>query len=573
MSGDTEAEFAIKLKDETSGPSADAARALEQLKKKIAADTKALSEMQRAMRNLKGSGAVGANAMRQLKDRISAQKASIAQSQAKFIELGGTFGDVAGKAGALGTSLGPIGAALGTVATALLAIAAAAGVAIAALVRYGIAQADVRRAELLHLEGLTTIRRYYGLAAGSATELQRAIDQVSDSSALGRSQIASYTEQLYRMGLRGDALRTALEGMSIVGSVQGERMAQRFAGMAAGAVRTGRSIRAMTDDVRARLGGIADRQALSLNRQIERLHENFSRLFDGLRIEGLLRALHTITSLFSQSTASGRALKAMLEALFNPLLDSIETLAPLARRFFQGMVLALQEVTIVALELAVQFRRTFGGRSLLGNIDAMSLALAAGKAVIYTVVTALVVAAAIIAVVVAAAAALTAGVSAATAAIVGLIAGAVALYDWITTNGARLGSSLVEGLIAGIRGGVDRVAATVRTLGTVARVALEQALQIHSPSRVFARLGVQIPRGLAEGVDAGTPAAEGAVERMGDAAAGAGGGTSSRSSTSISIGAIYVQTASEQPEEQARSIVDELARLLEGVAIQIGAPA
>ena len=94
---DETATFAVKLEDETSGAANAAANSLESLKTKINEDVRALREMQKAMRNLKGGTSTSKKAFDELKDKVAAQKASIQSAQAKYVELGGTFGKTAPK--------------------------------------------------------------------------------------------------------------------------------------------------------------------------------------------------------------------------------------------------------------------------------------------------------------------------------------------------------------------------------------------------------------------------------------------------------------------------------------------
>lgn len=614
--------YAIELRDETSGPAKDAAAALEKLRQKIDADQKSLRAMHAAMARLKGGTVTNVAAFRQLRERITAQKSAIAKAQGEFTELGGTFETVTEAAtevaeSGLGDLLkaaqktpGPIGAlvsrigglkgllaggplvagALGlaagflAVAAASAALVTAVAAATAQLLRFGIVQADARRSERLALEGLVRRRTWTGLAAGSASELQSAIDRVSDSTATGRGEVSGYAQQLYRMGLRGDALSEALEGVAITTSVMGEAAGRRFAGMAAGAARTGRSVRALADDVRARLGGIAGQQALSLDRQFQQLRENAGRIFETLKIEGFLRALRQVTSLFSQSTASGRALRQLVEVLFQPMLDGLADAGPAARRFFQGMILGAQRLTIGVLRLRNRFLSTFGGGSVMRAIDLQSVALNAGTAIVVAFAAAVVTAgvvlgglAAIVGVVAAGVAVLAAPLILAGAALYGVIeAGRQVLVWWENTDWAKLGTAIVSGLVNGLRQGRALVQSSIRSLATEATRALRESLQIRSPSRVFADLGRQIPRGLAAGVEAGAPAATGAVEAVVSVpdAAGGGRGSAAASGRSVTIGDIHVHVGqTDQPRQIGQAIVDEIVRALEGVGIELGAAA
>lgn len=601
------ASFVIDLRDETSAPANDAASALEALQKKIKEDTAELRNMQKALRNLKGAKGETAEAAKALKDKIDAQKAAIAKAQARYVQLGGTFGPVtrgthvmtSGFSGLLdrvGAMPGPLGAmgsrlsgllnpaaALAAVITAvtaaMAALATAAGAATAALFRYGLAQSNARRAELVRLEGLTTIRRWHGLAAGSATEMQAAIDRVSDATGVGRGQLEAYTRQLHRMGLRGENLNQALEGMAIVGAVQGERWARQFASMSAGVARTGGEVRRLADDVRARLGGIARRRMLDLTVQTELLRERLRRIFGDLRIEGFLQGLADMTRMLSQSTATGRALKAIVEAMFNPFLDALGEAQPLARRFFQGMVLGAQMLAIQVLRLAIWFRRTFGSNELIRGLDAQKVALYAGIAVVATFVGVMAAAAVAVGLVAAAVVAVAATVAsmvsafaAAAAAVGGLIFAGVRLAQWFRdADFEAMGRALVDGLVRGIERGANRVRNSIQGMARRARGALESALGIASPSRVFAELGAQIPAGLAQGVERGGERAQSAVDDLVAVPTlrATGGGQ-----TYVSIdGGIHVHAQNgEQARDVAEHIREQLAEVLEGLGVSLGAP-
>jgi hypothetical protein len=589
--------FAVELVDETSGPAEQAASALGRLKTKLDADTKALAAMQKAMRNLKGGTQASSQAARQLSAQISAQKASIASAQARFLALGGSFNEAKkesqGFLASLAAAPGPLGqfagklqgmssglvgfagaAAVGVIGVvalvgAIVSLTAAVVNASISLAQYAIAQADARRSELLHLEGLTTIRRYYGLAAGSATELQGAIDRVSRSSALGRGEIQRYTERLYRMGLRGRDLSSALEAVTITASVQGEQMGDRVAGLAAGLIRTGGSVQVLADRVRTRLGGIARRQLLSLDVQARRLREGLSRLFDGLNIEPFLEGLNEVTTMFAESTASSRALRTIITSLFNPLLQGAGAAGPVMRRFFQGLVIGALLFSIGILRVRNLLRDTFGDSELFGNIDALELALMGGLVVFGAIAVSLVTAAAAIGVVVA-------GFYMLYRAIQPILQLGQTLGRAISgTDWAGLGRSIVDGLAQGITSRYDQVQSAIHGIATSATDALSQALGIQSPSRVFASLGLEIPRGLAQGVEEGSSVVSDSTATMAgfatDEAQGGASRGAPRGATTIGPFYIEISAGSNDPREQAESFRDQLAQVLEGLSVQLGA--
>lgn len=588
---DDRSTFVIDLRDETSRPARQAGASLQDLKRRIDQGAASLRAMIAAQARLKGTSFASGNAARELRARIAAQRDELARAQRQWIEMGGAFSDAAKKGSELDAvwnavrgAGGPVGA-LASCVTALgnplafviglasagvaayLAFAAAVVQAAMALGRLALASADARRSELLHLQGLTTLRNYYGVAAGTGEELQRAIDRVSDSSALARGEIAGMAESLYRSGLRGANLSDALEGLSIAQSVQGDRGAARFRALAVSIARTGGSVRRLADDYRARLGGIAHRQALSLDRQMQRLHESIGRLFGDIRIEGFLEALNEVVSLFSQSTETGRALHTIVGAIFGPLFDQIGAGSPLVRRFFQGMVIEVQRIVIGVLRIRNAFLHAFGGSALaplIGGAGALSLGRMA----------ALGLAGALLAVIVPLA--LLGGLLYAGAVRLSQMADAFNAFRDQVATWAASGSQLIDGFVSGITGGATRVRDAVTGIAGRATSALRDALGIHSPSRVFAMLGRQIPRGFAMGVDSGSEGVSSATERMASSATGgASGEVNARPASApatVTIENITINGASTQAGQQAAdAFVDQLARALEGVGFEVGA--
>lgn len=624
---DAQASFAINLEDGTSGAAESAAGALKRLRDEIQGDQRELKALQQAMKNLQGGTSVNVEQFRQLQTQINAKKQAIANAQSSFLSLGGTFkaaaaggrtaqsrfaelaatargmpgplGALAGNLDALRGALagGAIAAGIGAIVAALALLVGASLAAAAALAKYGIAQADARRSELLRLEGLTKLRNWYGIAAGNAGELQRAIDRVSGSTALGRDKVAGYAEMLYRMHLRGDNLAAALEGVAIKAAVQGDAQAKMFAGWAAGAALTGRSVRALSDDVKARLGGIAAQQMLSLDVQAQKMRESFDALFTGLKIERLLEGLNSITSLLSQSTATGRALKAMLEVALQPLIDSAADGAPVMKRFFQGMTIAALQIGIAFLQVRNWFKRTFGASDMLKDLDATTLALKAGVIAVGLFVAGLAVVAAAVAGI---ASAIAAPFVLAGAAVYALVAAGKALVQtFVKTDWGKLGRAIIEGILGALVPGGPRMVAVIKGLGAGAIKAFKQSLGISSPSKVFFEAGMTLPKGAELGVQRQAPSLRKTIEtmvrppRIGRAAVDLTGGAArmggsegaaaleqpARSAlerggdtnVAVSVGEIHVHTTSDKPRDLALEVKRELEQLLEGIAIQVGA--
>lgn len=636
---DASASFAIELEDGTSGAANAAANALQTLRGQIDGDTKALAAMQRAMKNLQGGTVVNVQQFKALQAGIAAKRGAIAEAQSSFIALGGTFAKTGGGTKALESRFaamieqskgmpGPLGMLVakfqalskavggGAIALGLVGIVAglallvaATAKAIASLYHYGIAQADARRSELLRLEGMTKLRNYWGVAAGNAADMQQAIDQVSASSALGRDRIAAYSDQLYKMHLRGANLTAALEGVAMKASVQGDAQASMFAQWAAGANMTGQSVKRLADDVKARLGGIAAAQMLSLTVQAEKQHESFAALFSGLKIEAFLKGQAAVKGLLSQSTNSGKALKAILTTMLQPLIDAATKAQPIIKRFFQGMIIGALRIGIALLEVRNWFLRTFGAPDVLKGFDKQNAALLVGEATVGLLAAGLGVASV-------AAAALSVKLTAMLIpALWGLVRGAGALaleglviaapfllaaaaifavintgrllYQlWQEIDWKGLGTSMWQGITAGLKSGAKWVQNAAKSLAKSVTASFKEALGISSPSRVFARLGIAIPMGIGMGVQAGAPMARRQVAdiiqptfpRLGQSGAQGGAGEQSRgaiggNTSSVQIGEIHVHAPTSDPQGMAAAFKDELARVLEGVAIQLGAAA
>lgn len=589
MSASGGSNFDVTVTDNVSAPTGNAARALKALKGQIDRETKSLNSMQAAMKRLQGASSVDVATFRKLNSQIEDSKNRIASLQEHGLALGGGFEDAAEAPKTLADSLSEcksptqvlktlfsamppqvqlLASTLLAVAGAALAMAAAVVGAAVAMSRLALASADARRSEMLQLEGLTTLRNYYGIAAGSASDLVAAIDRVSDSSAQSRGEISSMAQGLYRAGLRGANLEDALEGLSIAQSVQGDRGGARFRALAVSIARTGGSVRRLTDDYRTRLGGIASRQALGLDRQMEHLRESVGRIFGDVRIEGFLSGLHTVISLFSQSTITGRALHQLAGVIFSPLFDSVGDGAPTVVNFLQDTVIGIQRVVIAGLRAAV-------------TLHHMQTAFesAQGVKALYNLGTALESLDSVLHVSDAAFASIELTLRALFPTLSGIVDMTRSLAGVFGAGGQPLGVALANGLANGIRASADTVRSAAAELGADAEDSAARELEVHSPSRVFARLGTQVARGFAVGVETGTGEATSAVVGMGDAVAatpvqGPSAPASGAQRPAITFGDLHVHVANGSDEEArrgARTLFDELAALLEGASVEMGA--
>lgn len=646
MSEDTvTTRLAIEVDDGISQPSAEAARALTELRDRIAEDTAALSQMQKAMRELKQAGQSNTAEFQAIKAAVERKRAAVAAANKEYLQLGGTFRKLKdqtplGRFKALTSELqglpGPLGQVGGSVnrvvqsltATRLIALGVAAAVAVlvAATVKagkslydYATQQANARRMELLRLDGLTKIRTVFsmtfGLATDKASDLQGVLDRVAASTSAGRDKLVGYVRQLELMGVRGKNLETILGGMAMKSEVQGEAQAQQFAGWAAGLALTGGNVQRYADRVKAQIGGTARRMFLDANVQSEKLRESLSHLTDSINVEKLNVARADFYALFSESTESGRALKQLLTTLVQPMVDAVTRALPTIKHFVQDLIIGALRIEIAWLKLRLAWRKLFDKGDVVPLINTIGDGLAtflrtwvtrvlpaAGKLVLqltWFMVKAML--AVPVIVLAAAGVAIASVITGLWKAVSGpLRDGTRALFQWLgrllvaalqgigniivgglrifAEGGAKLAKALWSGLVDGITGGAKAAAKAVTSIAGDLVTAFKQAIDAHSPSRVFMRLGLTIPAGVQAGIEQGTPGANAAASslitaptiptasvRSAPVAAPRGGG-------SITINELKVVTKDTGDVRQlAQDVKAELERILEQVAIGMGA--
>jgi Skp family chaperone for outer membrane proteins len=421
--------WALRLEDQTSGAAESATQALTKLGKEIKADSREITEMQRALKNLERATTPNVAQMDQLTKRIAAQKEAVAVAQSEYISLGGSFkqataagagfetrikkiveaqaklkpsagatavarqikqvaevtpnaskqlrqlGELAtglpgplARLGLAASSLGKViglgGAGLGLVAgvtlgvAALAALGVAAGVAMYKLYKLGTAGADAARNEKLHYEALIATHDALQRVPGGAKALQEMLDRVAMKVPASREQLAKFHDQLIGIGLQGPELERALESMGIVAGTQGDAAAQSFFTTAAEMKKAGANVDKLSAKIKTQLGGVAAQRMKSLEVQAQKTKESFGKLFDGVQIDKWLDAWQELNTLISQSTASGRALRTLMEMMIQPVIDGVTWALPHVRDFFEQLIILALQSTIVFLRLknALQFK-------------------------------------------------------------------------------------------------------------------------------------------------------------------------------------------------------------------------
>jgi len=627
MAADDTASFAIDFKLQGVTDVKAATASLADMRAAVMGDTEALKAMQATLRTLKGNPAQFGNEIKKLQANITAQKAVMASNAAGFLRAGGTMKEYsklmrgAGKEQAswlegVKSAPGPLGryasalsqagvsglfaAAAGVAVIAVfLKLGAAVASAIGSLISFGVSSASARRDEQLHLEAITKLQwGWWGLygAMGrvqhSGAFLQNQIDKVSSSVALGRDKVAGYAESLYKAGLRGGNLTRMLEGMSIVASTQGEEAANSFRAWGMGIAYTGGSVEKLTNHIKAKLGGIAKAQLLSLDVQTKKLRENFSMLFSGVKIEPILHAMNELSKLLSLQTESGKALKVIFETWFGSMEKNGDRIALMFKRFYQGAIIGALELTLQLMDLRDWLNKTFRGSWIdkwINDWNAFSIGLASmrifvlllGSAAVVAVVlaAALGVVAVILGLMVIGIAGVVVAFGALIYAIGWVVNFVVEQFQWLWSQAKDAGLNIARGIADGLSAGAHLVFDAMKGMAKGAWKSFKEKLGIASPSKLFRMGGVNIAQGVAQGVEAGKGSVADAVGGMTSpadmsTAPAAGGMQKGSNGTVVNVmpGAIVIGST-DAPQSEYNKLAQAFSTLLESVQVNMGAPA
>jgi hypothetical protein len=605
--------------DGVSDAAGEAAAALEKLQSQIESDTKALAQLEKALKNLKRSTKPNEEEINRVTKAIAQLKERIAGSQASVIAQGGSLVKSASKADAFKKKLqeiskvaslmpGPLGGvvsrlaafasagtgakiALVAVAAGFVALAVGAAVAGKSLTNYAVQAQNARRAELLQLESVTRLRTVYATAfrlpRDNAAELQTTIDKVSASVSIGRDEVAQYAIQLEKMGVRANNMPAALKAVATAASGWGTEQANQTATWAAQLAITGGNVNKLAERVDRQIGGNVKKRMLDLNVQQKKLAESQQALFGSVDISGLLKANKAFNDMFAQSTASGRALKQFLGSLIQPMVDAWAAGLTASKNFFLQLM-------IWGVRVAIMWQRVRLGlrdlgleeyyKELTSNTEAL---IAVGLVLAYNVLPPILVGLWGMVTALGAAALnmliLISPFLLAAAAVWGLIKIVELLFViWREVDWPALGKAVWDGIVGFLSSASDKVADVFRSLAKKCSEAFRKAFGIASPSKLFAQYGQDITAGLTLGIEAGTPQAQQATEAMiktPDASGvvdSIGGGQAAGGGSGVQIATLNVYCSKDtQPSDAkqiAASIKRELENVLASVAVQMGAP-
>lgn len=314
-----------------------------------------------------------------------------------------------------------------------------------------------------------------------------------------------------------------------------------------------------------------------LKKLSERLSKNFNRVFSGLKIQPLLAALDKIVSLFDEGSESAKAMSAIFESLFQPLIDGAAAFIP---KIIAGFIQF--EIMVMKAMIAI---KPFGSTIVL-------VAQVVGVAILAVVAVFAVLAVAIVGMA-AVAGALVVGLAYLGVTLTGLAVGAAKFAaDLISGPGGALdflklkfteivaflssinlgdiGRAMIDGLIAGITGASAGVLTAMTGAVSGAVDGAKSLLGIASPSKVFAEIGTNTGLGMVEGIDGSAANVQGSFESMVSPPAAEAAPTTSGSSEGGGgrnfSGAIF----NFYGVEGAEDALDRFLKLIEGDEAQMG---
>lgn len=429
---------------------------------------------------------VDASIKAEQKGAAEAKKAAAdAAGTGKANEAAEAFGKIGGPVGALGTKVfglregwnkmkatfgdkapfiaGAAGVAALTIAVVALGVAAV--ISVAKFGAWAVGLADTARSQAMLSAGIAK-------SVEGGELLQSKIDSLTSRLPLTSDELRSMSANLAATGLRGQALATELEN-------------------------------AATKAAKLKFGPDFAKQMVSTEQLSKRLTLGFSKIFGGLKIDGLLEKLSSLVELFEANSATANAIKVVFESLFQPAIDGIEAFIPkVVSAFIQLQIWALQGL-IAIKPYGFVFREAASAAELVGVSVGVAFGVLAAVAAHAALQVAFVFTA----------------IKTVRDAIESAKLGFASLAQTIAAiDLGQMGRDMMKGLADGITSGAGAVVDAMKNAATGAVNSAKKALGIASPSRVLAeQVGVHIPGGIAMGVDDASGEVEAATQAAVDA--------------------------------------------------------
>ncbi len=316
-----------------------------------------------------------------------------------------------------------------------------------------------------------------------------------------------------------------------------------------------------------------DRLANSAGELKAKWNESIGDLFEDLSDSTgpFMAEVGKLLAVFSQSTESGKAMKAGVTAAFSAILGVATKVVPYIVNFLKDIVILSLKAYIAVKPLIARFDAWAKSADGVKTIETIMSAL---WTVLKGVGVAVLIVAGYFGVMVAAMTAVSIAVWTAVGAFASFAGDtAAALAAWVSTA-ASAAYNFVAGLVAGISGGIGQVIGAVSGLAKSATDTFTSALGIKSPSKVMAELGGHMTSGLSGGLDAGASDVAGASSGM--ASAAVKGATSAPAPAAATSGGggntINVTVTIDGAGKSAMEITQEMvAAVFARMALQAGA--
>ena len=492
---------------------------------------------------------------------------------------GGTLGRLSSVASVAGTAAGAIGILTGVV----IALAAAVVYGAVSLVRFALASADAARSSYL----------LSAAAAGSApggAELEASMSQLARRVPLARAKIADMARGLEDVRLHGRAAQAALTAMTITASARGgaaagaiksiaetSKNARRFllgvrniygeysalagtgiksadiyqalaesmkvsipeaaALLQSGRVSVKQGMIALEKATQARFGDTIAGQMLAMSTQAEKARENFKALFEGVHLDNFLKGMSMVTSLISQDTFTGYALKQVLTGAMNDFFNGAAKVFPYVRAGLIGVAIGALTVYLAFLKArkaVLSLVDKLGLKGALGGIDGITVAMYLGIGAVGFLVGMFALLTVTIGLALVPLAILAAAILIAVAVPIAIVYGLAKAFEWLTgklagvTNGLDAvdlytkGRAYVDGLIKGLLSKLPSVTDAAIAIADALSGGLAGKLIIRSPSKLAFTQGAYYGQGIAMGADSQADAARQAGGRVAGALASGG---------------------------------------------------
>lgn len=438
------------------------------------------------------------------------------EQHAKTLQkLTGRAGEAADKLSSMGNDLGTVGAltsivAMGTIALVAAVVAAAAAfvAGAAALAQYAIGLANVHRNQGETLRAMTQSNEVAAQLNDAYTTIEKGTGVTADRLTDMTRSLTTGREQMGLARLSGNQLERALYSLSEQEQALGDSSGTStlIDQLNSGAL----SVEQLGDRIDQKYSNVVEKKMLGLDQQLSTLKANVAGIFENINIEPILRGLSRLVALFDTSTASGKAIQTLFEAIFGPVVSDN------ADKFFVGLERMILKAELSALKFGIMVKKAW--KTVNDAIDSVQLgplgslrdALDGLKEPFGAVTTKAI-------------GMLTPlGAIAETVDTIKTVFGGIG--KWLLdayTEGKKwvdklvgLGDAIVDGLRDKIAGGADKVAGAIAKVMKGSVTAAKGAIGMASPPRAYLEIGKAIPEATAGAINDGAGSVGAAVDSM-----------------------------------------------------------